>query len=65
MRGRADWPRIQLRYSLEVPGQPVRAREATVSDMAYMQHVATYGRGEPLIYERHMLDEWFKVEFRK
>ena len=65
LRGRADWPRIELRYSLEVPGEPVRAREATVKDMAYLQHGSTYGRSEPLSYERRMLDEWFKAEFRK
>jgi hypothetical protein len=65
LRGRADWPRIQLRYSLEVPGEPARAREATVSDMAYLYHLPSGGRGEPLYYERRMLDEWFKAEFRK
>jgi hypothetical protein len=65
LRGRADWPRIQLRYSLEAPGQPARAREATVSDMAYLQHIGSSMHGEALYYERRMLDEWFKAEFRK
>jgi hypothetical protein len=65
LRGRADWPRIQLRYSLEAPGQPARAREATVSDMAYLERLASVNHGEALFYERRMLDEWFKAEFRK
>jgi hypothetical protein len=62
LRGRADWPRIELRYSLQVPGQAARAGQARVQDMAYLQRVAGL-RNEALYYERRMLDEWFKAEF--
>lgn len=65
LKGSADWPRIQLRYTLESPGQATRSGQARVQDMAYLMHGATLPNTEPLAYERRMLDEWFKAEFRK
>jgi hypothetical protein len=62
LRGRADWPRIELRYSLQVPGQAARAGQARLQDTAYLQRLAGL-RNEALYYERRMLDEWFKAEF--
>jgi hypothetical protein len=64
LKGRADWPRIQLRYTLETPGAPARSREATVSDFAYLERTPTQPN-EPLAYERRMLDEWFRAEFKR
>jgi Protein of unknown function (DUF3016) len=62
LRGRADWPRIELRYALEAPGQAARSGQARIQDLAYQQRLA--GRsGEALAYERRMLDEWFRREF--
>lgn len=63
LRGRADWPRIQLRYSLEASGQAVRNGEARVQDMAYLDRFAGVPVDTTLRYERRMLDEWFKAEF--
>ncbi len=63
LRGRADWPRITLRYTLETVGQPARHAEQTVSDMAYLQRLNRYLGGEPLRYEKRMLDEWFDAQF--
>ena len=65
MRGRADWPRIELRYTLEASGAAVRSGQARVADMAYLQRLppATSFDG-PLPYERRMLDEWFRSEFK-
>jgi hypothetical protein len=65
MRGRADWPRITLRWSLEAPDRPVQSGQATVSDMAYLQHIASASYDGPLRYERRMLDDWFAKEFRR
>lgn len=65
LRGRADWPRIQLRYALEAPGQAARAGEARVQDMAYLERFAGAPADTSLRYERRMLDEWFKAEFKK
>jgi Protein of unknown function (DUF3016) len=63
LRGRADWPRLQLRYTLEAAGGAARSGAATVSDMAYLQRMAPLHATEPLPYERRMLEEWFKAEF--
>jgi hypothetical protein len=63
LKGRADWPRIALRVTLESPGQPVRRIEQTVSDMAYMQRVNRYADNDALRYEKRMLDEWFIAQF--
>lgn len=65
LRGRADWPRIQLRYALEAPGQAARSGEARVQDMAYLDRFAGLPLDTSLRYERRMLDEWFKAEFKK
>jgi hypothetical protein len=65
LKGGADWPRIQLRYALESPGQATRSGEARMQDMAYLMHHAHLSGGDALAYERRMLDDWFKAEFRK
>jgi Protein of unknown function (DUF3016) len=63
MRGRADWPRITLRWRLD--GTTPRSGEAVVQDMAYLQHIPPAISDTALIYERRMLDEWFRKEFAK
>ena len=63
LKGKTDWPRIKLRYTLESPSEAPRKAEQTVSDMAYLQRLAGYYRSEPLGYERRMLDDWFATEF--
>jgi Protein of unknown function (DUF3016) len=66
LKGGADWPRIQIRYTLEVGGQVQKTGEATVQDMAYLQRVASApGSQDALRYERRMLDDWFKNNFAK
>jgi hypothetical protein len=63
LKGRADWPRIKLRLTLEAPGQPARRIEQTISDMAYLQRISRHGDGELLGHEKRMLDEWFTAQF--
>jgi hypothetical protein len=63
LRGRADWPRIELRYTLEAPGAAPRSGKASVADMAYLQRTPTPFTTEPLPYERRMLEDWFRKEF--
>jgi hypothetical protein len=67
MRGRvitggADWPRIRLRYTLEVPGQPPRTGEELVQDMNYTRGLVGV-RNDPLHYEKRMLRAWFRERF--
>lgn len=63
VKGTADWPRITLRYALEAQGQAAKRGEAQVADMSYTSHIAVYGAGDPLRYEKQMLDTWFKATF--
>jgi Protein of unknown function (DUF3016) len=63
LRGRADWPRITLRWSID--GASPRSGEAVVQDMAYLQHIPPAMSGGALVYERRMLDEWFRQQFGK
>lgn len=65
LRGRADWPRITLRWSVEGAGAAPRGGEAVVQDMAYLQRLPTAQADTALVYERRMLDDWFKQQFGK
>jgi hypothetical protein len=59
MSGRADWPRIELRYAVEQDGQVLKSGEARLSDMNYLDHTTRYFDSEPLRYEKQMIDDWF------
>ncbi len=63
VKGGADWPRVSLRYSLEVNGVAVRSAEESVADMNYTRGLLGYRGGEPLAYEKNMLEKWFKASF--
>lgn len=58
--GRADWPHIELRYAIESGGTVVASGASKLSDMTYMDRINRYADGEPLRYEKLMLDDWFK-----
>lgn len=61
--GSADWPRINLRYTLEVPGQAPRRGEESIKELFYQQKNPRYSSSDPLRYEKQMLDQWFKARF--
>lgn len=63
LRGRADWPRMHLRYSLTQDGKVVNSGEADLADMMYLDHVNQYDSGESLRYEKQMIDDWFGKTF--
>jgi hypothetical protein len=63
MRGEADWPHMRLRYSLQQGGNTIASGDADISDMAYMQHINRYSDGDPLRFEKQMLDDWFEKTF--
>jgi hypothetical protein len=62
LRGGADWPMVQFRYTVEQSGKAIKTGEARVSDMNYLNHFNRYPSGEPMRYEKAMLDDWFKKE---
>lgn len=55
----ADWPRIDLHYTIEQDGQVVRSGDAQLRDMAFMNHIGRYSDSDSLRYERRMIDDWF------
>lgn len=59
IRGRADFPRIELKWALKEGDRTLRQGEERLVDLAYTSRVNRYGRDEPLRYEKRMLDEWF------
>lgn len=65
LRGRADWPRITLRWSLEAAGTAPRRGNAVVQDMTYLERSRPSLSAISLPYERRMLADWFRREFGK
>lgn len=68
LKGGADWPMIQLRYSVEADGKVLKSGDERVSDMTYLDrgtHLNRYSANEPLRYEKRMLDEWFKTVLKQ
>lgn len=63
LTGGADWPRIELRYTLQADGKTLQSGEDRVSDMNYMMRSTTLRNDEPLAHEKRMLDEWFAARF--
>ncbi|HEV7814544.1 MAG TPA: DUF3016 domain-containing protein [Janthinobacterium sp.] len=63
LRGGADWPAMNLRYTLESQGQIVSKGEEQLSDMNYLNHMNRYSSGENLRFEKQMIDVWFKKKF--
>lgn len=63
MRGGADWPTMHLRYSLEQGGAVLRSGDEHLSNMAYQDRVNRYSSGDPLRYEKQMVDDWFQKTF--
>jgi hypothetical protein len=59
LRGRADWPRISMKYTLSEGGRTLKQGEEHLSDMAYQQHGLLSRVNDELPYERRMLDRWF------
>lgn len=63
LKGRADWPRIHLRYALIDGDKTLSQGDETLSDMAYLVHNPVGNRSEALPYERRMLSDWFRSHF--
>jgi hypothetical protein len=59
LNGGADWPHMRLRYSLEAGGHVIASGDAELSDMMYLQRLNRYSDGDPLRYEKRMIDDWF------
>ncbi len=61
MKGRADWPHIHLRYSIEQDGKVLRSGERKLSDAGYLMRSNRYG-SDIFAHEKQLLDDWFRKE---
>lgn len=61
LRGRADWPRLTLRYSLEEADGGARNGTESISDLNYLGRLGARTSVEPLTYEKRLLDDWFQA----
>lgn len=60
LKGQADWPSMVVRYTLTENGQVIKSGEERIRDMAYLQHINRYFTGDPLRYEKQMVEVWFR-----
>lgn len=62
LRGRADWPRMRLRWQLSGAGTGVRGAEEWLSDPVYLDRMPpAFAASESLPYDLRMLDDWFRA----
>lgn len=61
MKGRADWPRMHLRYTIEQNGAVIRSGDRQLSDANYLTSPNRYS-SEMYGYEKEMLDDWFRKD---
>jgi hypothetical protein len=59
LRGRADWPHLKLRYTLQAGDRTLKSGEAELADM----HYRLGDGGSELGFEKRMLDQWFRNTF--
>jgi hypothetical protein len=63
LRGGADWPTMELQYSLEQDGKVLASGTDRLSNMMYLDRMNRYTDSDTLRYEKPMVDEWFKKNF--
>jgi len=62
LRGRADWPRMRLRWQLSIPAGASRSGEEWLSDMTYLERLPPVSAAsEALPYDLRMVDDWFRA----
>lgn len=61
MKGRADWPRMHLRYSIEQDGKVLRSGDRELADANYLMGSRSYNQ-DLYGHEKQMLDDWFRKE---
>lgn len=59
LRNRADWPTMQVRYTLVADGRVLKSGQTRLSDMNYGFTLRRDAYG----YEKRMIDTWFRAEF--
>jgi hypothetical protein len=65
--GKADMPCIELNYTLEVDNKVAQSRRERVCDPDFLRPMdsSRYSEHDPLVYEKRMLEQWFRERFAK
>ncbi|MDE2146010.1 MAG: DUF3016 domain-containing protein [Burkholderiales bacterium] len=64
LTGRADWPRLDLRYTLTEGGRTLASGRADLADLDYLANTAFLDpRLGELPYEKRLLQRWFTRTF--
>ena len=66
MRGDADFPCIELSFTLRANGGTAKDGLERVCDQRYLMSrraAIKYSPNDPLAYEKVMLDDWFQIRF--
>lgn len=63
MTGEADWPRYELRYTVESDGNVATPVEETVVDRNYLRPLEWRYASLTLPFDKRTLEEWFKARF--
>ena len=63
LSGRADWPHLDLHYTLSDNGQTIASGDEHLVDMAYLQRFGPSHDSGALPYEQRLLSEWFTQRF--
>jgi hypothetical protein len=57
------WPKIKVSYVLSQNRKVIESREELISDQFYQAQPGGRSSGDPLFYEKAMLDDWFRGRF--
>jgi hypothetical protein len=64
--GQADMPCIELEYTLEADNKVLQSQRERICDPGYLRPFEPqYDEHDPLVYEKRMLEVWFKKRFAK
>ena len=63
LRGGADWPRLNLHFSLSDGTRTLASGDEELADMAYLQRGRPPPGSEALPYEQRLLSAWFARRF--
>jgi len=64
VNGKLDAPCIELEWRLGTPPDASAPRRERICDRAFLRRLETgYSEHDPLVYEKRMLDTWFRARF--
>ena len=59
LKGGADWPIVELRYTLSANGQVLKSGKERLTDMNYLHRTTRLSDNDRLRFEKRMIEEWF------